>query len=132
MINRVVITALISTLAWVGAASAATVNVTSGSVSINGGKPVTRSVQVKVGDTVTAGPKGNANIVYANNCSTPVAPGSTVSVTYDDHCALGLAGVGAGGVGVGGALVGAAVIAGAVGIAVAVSSDGRKKKPSSP
>ena len=119
--------ALTATLGWTVAASAATVNVNNGTVSINGGKPVSRSAQVKVGDTVTAGPNGSATIVYADNCTMRVGAGTSVSVTNDDHCALGLAGVGGTGL-----QFGAALVASTVGIGIAISQKDGHKKSASP
>ena len=70
------------------AASAATVDVSQGTVSINGAAPSAGSATVKLGDTVTAGPNGSASILYSNGCTARVASGQTVSVTYDDLCLL--------------------------------------------
>ena len=123
--------ALTATLAWSASAIAATVNVNTGSVSINGGKPVAGSAQVQVGDAVTAGPNGNATIVYGNNCTTVVEAGATVSVLPDERCVVGASGLG--GFGGTGVLVGAGLVAGAIGIGVAVSQNsGKKKSPASP
>lgn len=119
--------ALTATLSWTAAASAASVYVNSGSVSINGGKPVSGSAQVKAGDTVTAGPNGSATITYDNGCTDTVGAGSKVSVVQDLQCNAA-----AGGFGGTGLLVGAALVAGAVGIGIAVSQKSNDKKPASP
>jgi hypothetical protein len=120
----------LSVLSWSAAALAATVKPSGGSVSINSGRPVTGETQVKLGDTVTAGPRASAKIIYANGCSVTVEPGTTVSITHDDHCTLGLAGPSAGGLGglggLGTVAIGAAVVAGGIGLAAAL------KKPASP
>lgn len=119
--------ALGATLGWSVAATAATVNVNSGTVSINGGKPVSGSAKVNPGDTITAGPNGSAVISYDNGCSAQVSSGSTVSVVQEAQCSAA-----AGGIGSTGLLVGAAVVAGAVGIGIAVSQKDSNKKSASP
>ena len=119
--------ALTAALGWSFAATAATVNVNSGTVSINGGKPVSGSVKANPGDTVTAGPNGSAIISYDNGCVAQVGSGSTVSVVQETQCSAA-----AGGIGGTGLLVGAAAVAGAVGIGIAVSQKDGKKNSASP
>jgi hypothetical protein len=127
MHKLVALLALSATLGWSAAAAAATVNVNSGTVSINGGKPVSGSAKVNPGDSVTAGPNGSAVISYDNGCTAQVNSGSTVSVVQEMQCSAA-----AGGFGGTGLLVGAAVAAGAVGIGIAVSQKDGKKKTASP
>ena len=115
------------TLSWTAAATAATITVNTGSVSINGGRPVRGSAQVKAGDVVTTGPNGNATIAYGANCLAPVAPGSTVTVLADSQCTAGMFNPDGTTI-----IVGAAVVAGAVGIGIAASQNDDKKKPASP
>jgi hypothetical protein len=65
------------------AASAATVTSVSGKVSINRGSgfaQISSGTSVKPGDTVMAGPSGQAEIVYDNGCRQKVEPGSVVVV----------------------------------------------------
>lgn len=98
-----------------GIASAATLDQVSGTVMVDRGKGPVRvsgSTQVNPGDVVTTTGGGRARIVYSNGCTTAVETGTAATVTFDDHCALGLNGdntllIGAGMVGLG---VGAAVL----------------------
>jgi len=120
--------AIAGTLGWTAAATAASVTIHSGSVSINGGPPFRGSAQVNPGDTVTAGPNGSATITYGTNCKLPVDSGNTVTVLPDSQCASGFAGFDGTTV-----IIGAAVVAGAVGIGIAASQGSDdKKKPASP
>ena len=127
MLKLSVFLALTALLGWSVVASAATVNVNSGTVSINGGKPVSGTAKVNPGDTVTAGPNGSAVISYDNGCAAQVNSGSTVSVVQEAQCSAA-----AGGIGGTGLLVGAAAVAGAVGIGIAVSQKDSNKKSASP
>lgn len=122
--------ALLAAVGWSTATFAATVNVNSGTVSINGGKPTASSTPAKVGDAVSAGPKGDATIVYDNGCIMRVAAGSTVSVVTDEQCALAQAGTTGptiAGIGGTGLVVGSLAVAGAVGIGIAASNGGGSK-----
>ena len=122
------ITATLAAIGFVGVASvatAATLDSISGQVVVNRGKGPTAvkgPTQVNVGDVVTASSKGSARIVYSASCSVPVAPGTSVTVTHDDHCHLGLAGGPSNGL-----LIGAGVVAIGAGVAIIVIND-----PSSP
>jgi hypothetical protein len=109
------------------AASAATVNSANGTISINSGRPLRGAVQANAGDSVTAGPGGQAEITYANGCTLTVAAGTTVLVVTEEQCALAQGGPS------GTTLaLGATAVAGAVGIGIAVSQNSGNKKPSSP
>ena len=108
-------------------ASAATVSVSNGSVSVNAGKPTLTSATVKLGDQVTAGPTGQARIVYAGACFVEVGPGETVVVISDDQCAAGFfnnAGLANPAV-----ATGVAVVASAVVVGVTVANSNTRRSP---
>ena len=120
--------AVIGLLGSARVAIAATIDVSSGSVSINGARPVRGPASVNVGDTVTTGPNGKARIVYANQCFVEIDPGQTVSVLSDDQCVTGTsAGTG---LTPGGALaIGAAAVTGVVVLGVVIANANRKQSP---
>lgn len=71
---------------------AATINVTSGPISINTGsgyKSVKTVATVNPGDSVMAGAGASATIVYADGCVQTVAAGDTASVGSSSPCAAG-------------------------------------------
>lgn len=73
-------------------AFAATINVTSGPVSVNTGrgyKLVKSVATIHPGDSVMAGAGASATIVYADGCVQTVAAGDTASVSASSPCAAG-------------------------------------------
>lgn len=130
-VNRIfVVLALLGTSP---AAFAATVNVTSGPVSLNNGsgfKAVTQSAAANPGDIVTAGAGGGATIVYEDGCAQSVGAGESATVAPASPCTAGAPGAGAAGVGSTGLVVGALGVAAVVGGVVAISSS--SDSPASP
>ena len=108
-------------------ASAATVSVSNGSVSVNGGKPTLTSATVKLGDQVTVGPSGKARIAYAGACFVDVGPGETVVVISDDQCAASFSNNA--GLANPAVAAGVAVVAGAVVVGVLVANSNTRRSP---
>lgn len=73
-------------------AQAATLDTIRGGVTLNRGdgyKPVQQSTKVKRGDTVMAGPNGQARIVYDDGCTVQVVSDGVVTIAPESPCALG-------------------------------------------
>ena len=110
-------------------ASAATIRVETGTVSINGSEPLSGERTAEVGDVVTAGPTGRARVAYGNGCTIAIDPGTVLTIVPETSCRLGLAdanpapgaagAAGADGLAaLGATAAGVAVVAGAVGLGV--------------
>lgn len=121
---------LAALLMMAGAAQAATVQVTGGSVSLNKGNGFTAIVgaaEALPGDTVMTGANGEADIVYANGCTVHVGPSQSATIGEPPVCnAAGLAAPGTG------TMLGAVVIVGAVAGAVVFGVSNSNDKPASP
>jgi hypothetical protein len=63
-----------------------------GDLTINQGKgfkPVTSSINAKVGDSVMVGPSGSATVVYDDGCKVNIQPGAVTTIAPLSPCASG-------------------------------------------
>lgn len=115
----------------VASASAATISVTQGSVSVNTGngfRPVTGSATINPGDRIMIPPNGQATVVFNDGCSVQLSTAQTLIVPQASPCAT--AGQNNPLANAGGWIVGGAVVGG--GILLATQLNNKDDKPASP
>ena len=81
--------AMVAGLLLSSAASATTLQPMQGDVLVNRGagfQPVVKPTTVGVGDSIMVSAKGSAQVVYNEQCSVDVRPGSVVTVALEPPC----------------------------------------------
>ena len=135
--RRTAFAALLGCTAFACAASAATVTVVEGNVSINRGagfKPVNGGTGAAKGDRVMAAANSVGQITYDNGCVEEVRAGRTVTVKEPPPCVPGATGDAAGilGGGVAPVVIGAALVGGVVAAIASGNNSGGGDAPASP